>query len=87
MIFLIYSRVLKESEYILNTKDTIRETAKVFKVSKSTVHKDISERLKYIDYDKYKMIENIFKTHIENRHILGGQRTKIKYQTLKLNKG
>ncbi len=84
---MIYSRVLKEAEYILNTKDTIRETAKVFKVSKSTVHKDISERLKYIDYDKYQMIESIFKTHIENRHILGGQRTKIKYQTLKLNKG
>ena len=84
---MIYSRVLKEAEYILNTKDTIRETAKVFKVSKSTVHKDISERLKYIDYDKFKMIENIFKDHIETRHILGGQKTKLKYQTLKLNKG
>ena len=41
----IINRTLKESEYILKTKKTIREIAKVFGVSKSTVHKDLSNRL------------------------------------------
>ena len=49
----IINRTLKESEYILKTKKTIREIAKVFGVSKSTVHKDIRERLREIDIDKY----------------------------------
>ena len=84
---IILRRVLEEAEHILNTKDTLRQTAKIFKVSKSTVHKDISERLKIIDYDKYLKIEDIFKYHLDNRHILGGESTRIKYQRLKLNKG
>lgn len=80
-------RVLEVSDYIINTKNTIRETAKIFSISKSTVHKDIRERLKNIDYEKYLIIEEIFKNHIETRHILGGESTKRKYQKLKLSKG
>lgn len=81
----LINRVIQISDYIIETKDTIRKTALVFKISKSTVHKDIQERLKEIDYDKYKVIESIFKNHIDNRHILGGQSTKRKYEKLRLN--
>jgi len=80
----IINRVLEVSNYIINTKDTIRDTAKVFNVSKSTIHKDISDRLIDLDYNKYIIIEDILKNHIETRHILGGQSTKLKYEKLKL---
>ncbi len=80
----IISRVEEISDYILETKDTIRETAKKYKISKSTVHKDIKERLKEIDIKKYNQIRLILNSHIETRHILGGQSTKLKYEKLKL---
>lgn len=80
----IIDRVESISDYILETKNTIRETAKKYKVSKSTVHKDIKERLKEIDPNKYNHIEMILKNHIETRHILGGQSTKLKYEQMKL---
>ena len=80
----ILNRVLEVTNYIISTKDTIRNTAKIFKVSKSTIHKDICDRLMDIDYTKYLLIEDILKSHIETRHILGGQSTKLKYEKLKL---
>lgn len=80
----IINRVEIISDYILETKKTIRETAKKYKISKSTVHKDIKERLKEIDIKKYNQIQLILKNHIETRHILGGQSTKLKYEQLKL---
>lgn len=79
----IVDRVLKETELILDTKKTIREIAKIFNVSKSTVHKDLHERLLYIDNKKYKKVDDILKYHIDVRHIRGGESTKNKY----LNKG
>ena len=79
----IIDRVLNESEYIINNKKTVRETAKVFGVSKSTVHKDMQEKLKEIDINLYKKVEYIFKKHIEIRHINGGEATKQKYLKLK----
>ncbi len=82
---MIRNRVEEVSNYILKTKQTVRETAKIFGISKSTVHKDIQERLKELDLSKYNQIEKIFKEHIETRHILGGQSTKIKYQQIKQN--
>ena len=75
----ISKRVLEEANYILKTKDTIRETAKKFKVSKSTVHKDLQERLYKIDKYLSEQIKEILKYHIEIRHIRGGQSTKKKY--------
>ena len=80
----IINRVEEVSNYILNTNKTIREVAKIFKVSKSTIHKDISDRLIEIDYQKYLNIEKILKNHIEVRHIHGGESTKLKYERLKL---
>lgn len=84
----IISRVEEISDYILQTNHTIRQTAKKYKVSKSTVHKDIKERLKIIDLEKSLEVDKILKNHIETRHILGGQSTKLKYEKLKQkNKG
>lgn len=78
----IMNRVINEANYILKTERTIREVAKIFKVSKSTVHKDLHDRLKKIDVDLYKKVENIMKQHIDIRHIRGGESTKKKYQKL-----
>lgn len=75
----INERVLKEADYILKTKDTIRQLANIFCISKSTVHKDLKERLKHIDYEKYNEVKKIMEYHIMIRHIRGGESTKNKY--------
>ena len=79
----IINRILEEGKYIIKSKNTVRETAKVFNISKSTVHKDMKEKLKEINYDLYKAVEEVFKYHIEIRHINGGEATKQKYLKLK----
>ncbi len=79
----IQNRVIKVANYMLESKLTIREIAKIFQMSKSTIHKDISERLKFIDYSLYEQVNQIIKEHIETRHIKGGESTKIKYLKLK----
>ena len=78
----IIDRVLKEADYILKTGYTIREVATYFNVSKSTVHKDLHERLKKIDKIKYLEVDKILKYHLNIRHIRGGESTKKKYQNL-----
>ncbi len=75
----INKRVLEEANYIIQTGKTVREIASLFKVSKSTVHKDLHERLLKIDKEKYKNVENILKYHIDIRHIRGGESTRKKY--------
>lgn len=80
---IIEQRVIEIADYIIDSKQTIRETAKRFNISKSTVHKDMTERLKKLDLNKYNIIEKIFENHIQIRHIKGGQSTKIKYLNLK----
>lgn len=77
---LISRRVLDEAKYMLETRKTIREIAKIFKVSKSTVHKDLHDRLIEIDYKLYIKISDILKYHINIRHIRGGESTKRKYK-------
>lgn len=79
---LIIKRVIDEANYMLDTKKTIREIAKIFNVSKSTVHKDLHERLLDIDYKLYEEIDGILKYHIDIRHIRGGESTKKKYKKL-----
>lgn len=81
----IKKRVISEAYYMINTNKTIREIAKIYKVSKSTVHKDLKDRLKYIDKNLYKKINIILNRHIETRHIKGGESTKKKYQKLAKN--
>lgn len=75
----IYKRIRLETEYILKENLTVREIAKKINVSKSTVHKDLHERLLKIDKEKYKNVEDILKYHIDIRHIRGGESTRKKY--------
>ena len=75
----IKNRIYKEVELILKEENTIRELANVFSVSKSTIHKDLSERLYELSQEKYYKVKKIFDKHIEQRHINGGESTRMKY--------
>lgn len=79
---MIVKRVLDEANYMLKTKKTVRELATIFNVSKSTVHKDLHERLLDIDRSLFDKVDEILKYHIDIRHIRGGQSTKKKYEKL-----
>lgn len=72
-------RAITEAEYILKTKATVRDAAKAFDVSKSTVHKDVSERLKNIDLSLYEEVKKILDFNLSERHLRGGIATKEKY--------
>lgn len=78
----ILKRVLDETFHIINTEDTIRDIAKIYKVSKSTVHKDLNERLFDLDSDLYQRVSTILKYHIDIRHLRGGESTRKKYLNL-----
>ena len=75
----IVKRPLEEAEHILCTGATVRETATAFDVSKSTVHKDVSERLKYVNADLWREVKKILDFNLAERHIRGGNATKNKY--------
>ena len=75
----VYNRVINEAEYLISTNETIREIAKVFNVSKSTVHKDMRDRLSVIDKNMYSKVSSILKYHIDIKHIRGGESTKRKF--------
>ena len=72
----IYQRVMDSAEYILANGATIRGAAKVFCVSKSTVHKDVSERLAEADPILY---AKVLDTNLAERHIRGGMATRKKF--------
>lgn len=72
-------RAIELGNYIANTNATVRLTAKKYNISKSTVHKDVSERLKTINPSLYKKVRKVLDTNKEERHIRGGIATKEKY--------
>ncbi len=76
----IIDRIVDEANYIAQTGATVRETAKVFHFSKSTVHKDVTERLKTIDKSLYKRVKTVLNKNLAERHIRGGLATKRKYR-------
>lgn len=80
----IENRVLKEATYLLETNKTIREIAKIFSLSKSTVHKDLQERLPKIHPTLNNQVLEILNEHLNTRHIKGGEATKRKYQEQKV---
>ena len=75
----IMTRVLEEGKYIIETGNTVREMANVFWISKSTIHKDLRERLFEIDIDLYNKVSSILQYHMDIRHIRGGESTRRKY--------
>ena len=76
----ICERVLDEASYVLEHKCTVREVAGVFCVSKSTAHKDLSERLPVIDKQLYNEITKVLTDNWDVRYIRGGEATKKKYK-------
>ncbi|MGN1312447.1 MAG: sporulation transcriptional regulator SpoIIID [Bacilli bacterium] len=77
----IYNRVISEAKYIILNDKTIRETSYIFGVSKSTVHKDMRDRLYLIDKLLYEKVSNLMKYHTNIKHIRGGESTKRKFLT------
>ena len=78
-------RVLEIAQYIIDNNATVRSAAKVFNVSKSTVHKDVHERLLKINRDLYKRCRNVLEKNKAERHIRGGMATREKYRTENLH--
>ena len=81
----IEARVLALAQFILETKSTVRKTAKEYNISKSTVHKDITERLADIDPILAEKVHSILDINKAERHIRGGLATKEKYLLLAKN--
>ena len=82
-MFFIKKRIIAEALYIKNNKATIREAAAVFNISKSTVHKDMSERLLKIEPNLYLIVKEILTNNLKNRHLKGGEVTRSKYKMLR----
>jgi len=75
----IRRRVIDVGNYIAETKSTVRQAAVVFEVSKSTVHKDITERLPGVDKELAKRVKRVLEINKAERHIRGGEATRLKY--------
>ena len=80
---IVEERAVELAEYMIGSGATVRKAAKKFGISKSTVHKDVSERLKYIDPQLYKQVKDVLETNKAQRHIRGGLATREKYKSMK----
>jgi putative DeoR family transcriptional regulator (stage III sporulation protein D) len=78
----IQKRVLEVCAYILETKATVRRAATVFKVSKSTVHKDLTERLPTLDKKLAQKVRTVLELNKAERHLRGGEATRKKYKEI-----
>lgn len=76
----IDERVKEIAEYVSMSNSTVRAAAEKFGVSKSTVHKDLSVRLKNIDGELYKKVSEVLALNRAERHIRGGMATRMKYK-------
>ncbi|MDD4351017.1 MAG: sporulation transcriptional regulator SpoIIID [Clostridia bacterium] len=76
----IEKRAFELANYVLDNKSTIRNTAKYFLMAKSTVHYDLSYRLKKIDYPLYLEVAKLLQLNFNEKHLRGGQATKNKYK-------
>ena len=79
----IQKRVMEISHYIIESSATVRQTASVFGVSKSTVHKDVTERLPLLNDVIAAKVRNILDNNKAERHLRGGEATKRKYLELR----
>ncbi len=78
------SRAVELAEYIIVNNTTVREAAKEFCVSKSTVHKDVGTRLKEINKPLYRKVKTVLEKNKSERHLRGGEATKMKYSKMKI---
>ncbi len=77
----IEQRAAELAQYIIDNNATVRSAAKVFNVSKSTVHKDVHERLKKINPALYREVQKVLEVNKAERHIRGGLATREKYKS------
>ena len=73
-------RTIRLAQYMVEQGATVRQTAARFGISKSTVHKDITTRLKKLNAVLYDRVQQVLQTNKEERHIRGGMATRAKYQ-------
>ena len=76
----IIERARMEGAYIVASKSTVRATGEKYGISKSTVHKDVTERLKVVDEALYEQVKAILEKNLSERHLRGGNATKMKYE-------
>lgn len=81
------NRICEEAAYIVEHRATVRDAAKALCVGKSTVHKDVTERLRVIHPALYKSVREVLNTNKAERHLRGGQATHDKYATLRQRAG
>lgn len=79
----VQDRAILLAEYIIETGATVRAAAKVFKISKSTVHKDVAQRLKKINPQLYRQAKGVLEINKAQRHIRGGLATRRKYEGMR----
>ncbi len=79
MRYYLEERIIEEGRYIAETGATVRKTASVFHLGKSTVHKDVSLLLKNVDFELYLRVKKVLMQNLAERHIRGGIATKNKY--------
>ncbi len=76
-------RAILEGEYIVENNATVRSTAAVFGVGKSTVHKDVTVALKELDANLYGEVKKVLEKNLSERHIRGGLATKLKNEKIR----
>ncbi|NLJ99942.1 MAG: sporulation transcriptional regulator SpoIIID [Clostridia bacterium] len=82
----IRRRVMEVSAYIIESSATVRQAARVFGVSKSTVHKDVTERLPQLNQGMAKQVRGVLDINKAERHIRGGEATRKKYKETNVKK-
>ncbi len=80
---IVEERALRLAEYIVENKDTVRHTAAKFGISKSTVHKDVTDRLKQLSPALHYEVGLVLEQNKQERHMRGGEATKLKYLQMK----
>lgn len=79
----VQMRVIEAAQHILKTGATVRACADAFGVSKTTIHKDMRERLPELSPQTAKLVDAVLNKNREERHIRGGQATREKYKRQK----
>lgn len=82
----IQRRCIMLARHILETGDTVRQAAKRFQLSKSSVHKDVHERLKYVHPGLFEEVQQVMNFHHQVRHLRGGEATKARWKRIREGK-
>lgn len=77
-------RAICLAKYIISTKSTVRKTAQVFGISKSTVHNDVTKKLKNLSVELYLEVHSILSENFALKHIRGGEATRQKFKNMEL---